>query len=980
MEDQNRYKNVTTSKGTIFHFIRNNITCVLAGFLICLALNGIAWATDTDGDNIPDEWENMYSLDPNNPNDADLDLDSDSYNNLCEYLHNTIPNNSNSVPTNNITISVPTNVNTIQRSINASIANDKVILTEGTYYEHINFNGKAITLISTDPNDPDIVSSTIINANSTSIDVVTFNTNETNSSILEGITLIGGRKGIYCSSTASPVIKKCTIRNNSSIGLNIYSITPTTIYQCTILNNNSYAIYGNGNITLSNCIIAKNTYGIYVNSSDYTFRIINCSVYGNSSGILGYADEVKNCIVWNNGDDLNLKGGVLATYSCIEDGDQGTGNFSINPIFVNVNTNDYHLWYTSECIDAGDPNSDYSNEPGNGGGRINIGAYGNTSEAVVIIDNDNDGISDDWEFDNFLDANDANDAILDMDGDSLRNIDEYNIAWDPNHFDTINGLVTNTRTSYKYPTITLAMSTVHNNDTLILDPNTFNESINYNGKAITLTSTDPNDPDIVSSTIINANSTSIDVVTFNSGETAYSILEGITLTGGRYGIYCSSTVSPVIKKCTIRNNNSGGMYLPGAAPTIQQCTIRNNNYYGIYGSGNIILRNCIIAKNTYRGVYVNNSSGTFRIINCTVYGNTAYGIYGYADEVTNCIVWNNSNDLNLNGGVLATYSCIEDGDQGTGNLSINPMFVNVNENDYHLSSNSVCIDTGTPWFDYSNEPSPNGGRINLGAYGNTDEATTTTDTDGDGISDAWEAYYWPGDDPNQHDPGDNTDGDNFTNLSEFLYGYNPTSQTNKDIQVFYMEVDTSQFNPTLEETATIYYWINADCNTVLDFNDTSSNEIVKSISQSATVGLNQFSWDGKDDEGLIADNLTYLIEVRIVDVNPPSYFGGNSINIDYSNDVSNVRINPYRILPLNNEVTTITFDLSIKEDVIVSVFDPNGSLFWTASVGQSDPNEVIWSGRNTDETKYPSLEGEYNVEVRCDGMEEKEESVINVYK
>ncbi len=36
---------------------------------------------------------------------------------------------------------------------------------------------------------------------------------------------------------------------------------------------------------------------------------------------------------------------------------------------------------TSPCIDAGDPVSDYSNEPAPNGNRINIGAFGNTTEA-----------------------------------------------------------------------------------------------------------------------------------------------------------------------------------------------------------------------------------------------------------------------------------------------------------------------------------------------------------------------------------------------------------------------------------------------------------------------------------------------------------------------------------------------------------------------------------------------------------------------
>ena len=39
------------------------------------------------------------------------------------------------------------------------------------------------------------------------------------------------------------------------------------------------------------------------------------------------------------------------------------------------------------------------------------------------------------------------------------------------------------------------------------------------------------------------------------------------------------------------------------------------------------------------------------------------------------------------------------------------------------ATTSPCIDTGDPTFDYSNEPTPNGNRINIGAFGNTSIAS-----------------------------------------------------------------------------------------------------------------------------------------------------------------------------------------------------------------------------------------------------------------
>jgi hypothetical protein len=48
---------------------------------------------DSDGDGIPDTWEQFYGFNISNPNDAYLDFDSDNLTNLAEYLNNTDPRN-----------------------------------------------------------------------------------------------------------------------------------------------------------------------------------------------------------------------------------------------------------------------------------------------------------------------------------------------------------------------------------------------------------------------------------------------------------------------------------------------------------------------------------------------------------------------------------------------------------------------------------------------------------------------------------------------------------------------------------------------------------------------------------------------------------------------------------------------------------------------------------------------------------------------
>ncbi len=120
---------------------------------------------------------------------------------------------------------------------------------------------------------------------------------------------------------------------------------------------------------------------------------------------------VNNSILWaNEADDgsqvaLDATGTVSISYSDVQDGWPGTGNnIDAEPYFASFDSdgepNDFHLqsaygrwdpnsqsWVTdsntSPCIDAGDPNSDWSGEPWPNGKRINIGAYGGTNQASM---------------------------------------------------------------------------------------------------------------------------------------------------------------------------------------------------------------------------------------------------------------------------------------------------------------------------------------------------------------------------------------------------------------------------------------------------------------------------------------------------------------------------------------------------------------------------------------------------------------------
>jgi hypothetical protein len=94
-----------------------------------------------------------------------------------------------------------------------------------------------------------------------------------------------------------------------------------------------------------------------------------------------------------------------------------------------------------------------------------------------------------------------------------------------------------------------------------------------------------------------------------------------------------------------------------------------------------------------------------------------------------------------------SYSDVQGGWPGTGNINENPLFVDSAIGDYHLKSQagrwdsnsqswvkddvtSPCIDRGEPHSDWSDELWPHGGRINLGAYGGTPQGSMSLSTVG----------------------------------------------------------------------------------------------------------------------------------------------------------------------------------------------------------------------------------------------------------
>jgi len=105
-------------------------------------------------------------------------------------------------------INVPGDQPTIQAAINIAFNGDEIIVAPGTYVETINFLGKAIIVRSTDPDDPAVVQSTIINGNGAG-SVVSCTNGEGPDTVLSGFVITGG-SGALIAVSAIPVAAGCT--------------------------------------------------------------------------------------------------------------------------------------------------------------------------------------------------------------------------------------------------------------------------------------------------------------------------------------------------------------------------------------------------------------------------------------------------------------------------------------------------------------------------------------------------------------------------------------------------------------------------------------------------------------------------------------------------------------------------------------------------------------------------------------------------
>jgi len=206
---------------------------------------------------------------------------------------------------------------------------------------------------------------------------------------------------------------------------------------------------------------------------------------------------------------------------------------------------------------------------------------------------------------------------------------------------------------------------------------------------------------------------------------------------GGGGINNGSQSSPILINCTFNGNlggQGGGMRNQGSATLIGCIFVRNSaKFYG-GGMSNTNQSDPILTNCTFSG----NSAPNGNALSC----NSLEQKYPSNLQLTNCILWDGGNEIwnNDNSVITITYSDVEGGWPGEGNINIYPYFADPNNGDFHLKSQagrwdpnkqswvqddvtSPCIDAGDISSPIGFEPFPNGNRVNMGAYGGRAQAS-----------------------------------------------------------------------------------------------------------------------------------------------------------------------------------------------------------------------------------------------------------------
>jgi Bacterial Ig domain len=621
------------------------------------------------------------------------------------------------------TINVPADQATIQAAINAASNGDTVLVAPGTYYEKLDFLGKAITVQSSGG-----AAVTILDGQNSG-PIVTFDNSEGNSSVLQGFTLTHANNtavkmsgpvspsildNVFANNTTAtegaalaisggglaPLILRNSFSDNNCGGANyeyVVNISSAAVIEDNVfVNNHCTALQisvSTGTLpTVYNNTFVGNSYGLivfsYTSNANASVLFSNNLIAFNDYGLTVYISGPGTMPGWSHN---LLYGSTVADFqgdSTSLTNPTGTnGNISADPTLAYWVGGDVHLLKGSPAIDAGDSTvSQASATDFYGDTRVFAGKPGDT-------------------------------AIVDIGADEATGADYVVPA----------PVIINVPTDQ--PTIQAGIDAAADGNIVLVAPGTYYEQLNYHGKPITVKSSGG-----TAATVLDGNNSG-PIVSFKAGEGKNAILQGFTLThaknGGAGGAIFIVGSSPTIEDNVFTANlDSAGSGAAidgfGASPVIIRNRFSDNsgddpnavvsvvcfvNGSSPVAADNVFANNSVIAYNQL----IPNTSAAPKIYNNTIVGNTAGLDLSFAGNLPGTLFSNNIIAFNQTGVEMsftngATLPPFKDnlvyGDttvdyQGVasqtgtnGNISVDPRLKDWADGDVRLLYGSPAIDIG----------------------------------------------------------------------------------------------------------------------------------------------------------------------------------------------------------------------------------------------------------------------------------------------
>ena len=204
-----------------------------------------------------------------------------------------------------------------------------------------------------------------------------------------------------------------------------------------------------------------------------------------------------------------------------------------------------------------------------------------------------------------------------------------------------------------------------------------------------------------------------------------------------------SNCSPAITNSTISNNTQHGLHVSSGSPMVTNCIFWGDALAEISETGSPVVTYCDI-QGGYQGVanidedplFMDAGNGDYHLHACSPCIDAGDPVESLTEDYTSgdsVIAVDLVTNISAGGWIWITDGVNYENDEVINTTESTIRIANEFANSYAVADGAYVY---TATSDFSNEPDPNGLRINMGAYGGTTMATTTTVCRGDFDSDS----------------------------------------------------------------------------------------------------------------------------------------------------------------------------------------------------------------------------------------------------